>query len=516
MDGANGDDEGDVNLGDGGKDDGLNVQKNSASEEMNEIGEAEFRGHYSMNMDQRILSKEKYIKSERHNQERCTTKTRDRLLNVELPYALSKIAKLLEQLHMEIEPTYENGLSGASQLLTPPTEAGNGQVSNVENDDALVSKSLMHASSRVSQEGKGIVKHMPKSFKFIKGKSAEDSAPKTATVDSLGARGLVMQHKHSSKSTSSSPSNLAGSNSRSSKRCMHVEYGSAPSSAAPSRSFTPHNGTWMDVSLCMDGFLIPQAKIDLRTQKQTKSTVVRKAGGNYHNFRTEISKSPWVLDQLRLVHQIAQSQLARVEEWLASLGENGDLNSLFTAQESLHGLVIDLVRARNALTSPSPKAFPQSLQSPTLNANCAFHPAPGPEILLDFAIHLDELVVSGYEVRHLQNSRASSITSSSWVDAQNYCNKTFRFEENDTSVEVIDHVQVCFKVHSLQWVLESIYETYNVAYRMLRKFESLNRHEIARLRTSGVAGDLQKASAALERFRKLPNLPSIVLSNFTR
>jgi len=266
------------------------------------------------------------------------------------------------------------------------------------------------------------------------------------------------------------------------KKGIHVAHGGASSSAAPSVSYSSSSGTWMDVSLHMDGFFIRHAKIDLRINKQ-KNLIKRKTGfvssGSHLDFSTQLQKprSPWVLDQVQFVYEKAKSQIRAIRSLMDNNGDSlSPVSESLRAQTVLHDLLVALIEARNSMSKPNPNSFPQTLRTSDNTVESEFHPAPPADLLLEFSVHLDELIVSAYELQYISNSSRPSTVDSSWVRTGDLTNKIFKFKKSARSVQVVDQVQVHFKVHSLQWILENIYEAYNTAIRMLRKLEAFNKH----------------------------------------
>lgn len=300
------------------------------------------------------------------------------------------------------------------------------------------------------------------------------------------------------------------------KKGFHVGYGGVASSAAPSVSYSTSTSTWMDVSLNLDGFYVRHADIDLRLHKHAKNIVTRKAGfvttGSHHHFHTKLDnpKSPWVLDQVKAVYARAKEQMAKLQAFLAHGANDSTERRSLDAQHCMHDLIVALVESRNIMTNPSSNTFPQVLRPAEARGGCEFSPCPPSELLVEFSVHLGELIASAYEVHHLSSPKEASVLTDSWVNTSNYTNKVFRF--GNQTVQVVDQVQVHFKVHSLQWVMDNMYDAYNAAVRMLRKIECFNRHEMGLKLQAGADASAQAIQTA-EEIKAFTDLPHLVFSN---
>lgn len=559
---------------------------------------------------------------------------RSRLINEELPYTLSKIVKLLEQLMLEIDPaqapssggstpplpptlgintkapplspatpslvpanseTSSHGnikrgrrdlerhhlLSSASstasgpaalpssrQLLRSPTPESN----KAFNSNQSIASGVSATSSRAARlpSPLHILRNRPASRASV-AKNKEASTPATmveppsapplgsapATGDELIAQlqmqqaqlmarkacegGLHMAHRHSKNSTSStqnhsgmSPTSISSGLRNLTRKGLHIGHGEATSSAAPSVSYSTSSSTWMDVSLLLDGYYIRYADIDLRLHKASRSLVSRRPGfvssGSHHQFRTQLHQPnhPWMLDQVYEVHHQVHSQVLKLNEFLESLQDNqavGEDDVLYAsapseqqtldAQHCLHDLVVALTEARNVMTNPSPRTFPQVLRPSDPRGGCEFTPAPPSEIVIDFAVHLGDLIVTAYELNYFAQgqNKETSVMTDMWVQTCDYTNKVFRFSDPPRTVQVVDQVQVHFKVHSLKWVMESIYEAYNLAIRMLRKLEALNKHDMT-LKFNGGPEEEAEARRIQDEMKKFGSVPVLKYSNW--
>ncbi|GBG24625.1 Protein rogdi-like [Hondaea fermentalgiana] len=357
--------------------------------------------------------------------------------------------------------------------------------------------------------------------------------------------GLHMSHKHTKSSGLAQAQGQAGASPMSmnnglrnlTRKGFHVGLGGATSSAAPSVSYSTSSSTWMDVSLLMDGYYVRHADIDLRLHRPSRSIVSRRPGfvasGSHHHFHTQLHQPhhPWMLDQVYEVYNQARMQVEKLEGFLETLhtGEGGDMEGAspppasempseqqtLDAQHCLHDLVVALTEARNVMTNPSPKTFPQVLRPADTRGGCEFKPCPPQEILIDFSVHLNDLIVTAYELSYFAqgNSKETSVLADSWVQTCDYTNKVFRFSDPSRTVQVVDQVQVHFKVHSLKWVMESIYEAYNTAIRMLRKLESLNKHDMALKFNGGPAAEAE-ARRIQDEMKKFGSIPALKYSNW--
>mmetsp|Transcript_14999 Transcript_14999/g.26763 ORF Transcript_14999/g.26763 Transcript_14999/m.26763 type:complete len:529 (+) Transcript_14999:601-2187(+) len=476
---------------------------------------------------------------------------RERLLHQELPYALNKVHKLLEQLLKEIEPGAHQNPSEES--LTPGTEGGSvGGGSSVggsitSNNDAAagthggapqVSGGGLGLSSfpkRVASGTRslqGTSSRLPSPLQFIRRTSLNRSQSKPETPVSVETTGLHMQHKHMTR-TQSVPSSLSSSNGPAGsvssglrsltssgsghKRGFHIQQGCASSSAAPSVLFSTSSNTWMDVSLNLDGFYIRQATMDIKMHKHHKSVITRSTGSK-HTCHSKLAQpqNPWVLEQLKFVHQQVSDQARKLMDFIDLQRERECSPELaLEAQCRTHELVVALIESRNILSNPSYNAFPNTLRMSEGMLGSKFDPPLPKEVLVEFAVHLNELVVSAYELHFLSNPKVESDMCESWAPASDYTNKVFRFKDLGKCVEVVDQVQVHFKVHSLQWMLEHLFEAYNIAIRLLRKLEALNRHElVAKFTSLSSPTEADKLRRLTEVVRNHAELPQVRYSNW--
>jgi hypothetical protein len=295
--------------------------------------------------------------------------------------------------------------------------------------------------------------------------------------------------------------------------------GVASSSAAPSVSFsaTPSQ-TWMDVSLHMDGFFIRHAKLDLRLHRKSHSLIGAATSSSSHAFQTQLHQpqNPWVLDQVAQVAAAVSAQagaLERLERRQRTRQQEAQplaAGELLEALAAAHALVKSLVESRNVLSSPSQECFPEAFRPSDRKVGNHFAPPPPRELVLQFSVHLGELIVSAYEVFFLNPPRDSTAMADQWTPNCDYTGMVFNFPEYKACVQVVDQVQVHFKVHSLQWLLECLYEAYNLAIRLLRKLEALCRHDLHLMlkdaRSPLQQLEVQRMAEDLKRHSELPPL----------
>ncbi len=237
-----------------------------------------------------------------------------------------------------------------------------------------------------------------------------------------------------------------------------------------------------------------------------------------HAFQTQLHQpqNPWVLDQVAQVVAAVSAQAAALERLerrqRARQQEAQPLaaGELREALAAAHDLVKSLVESRNVLSSPSNECFPEAFRPSDRKVGNHFTPPPPRELVVQFSVHLGELIVSAYEVFFLQPPRDSAAMADQWTPNCDYTGMVFNFADYKACVQVVDQVQVHFKVHSLQWLLECLYEAYNLAIRLLRKLEALCRHDLHLLlkdaRSPQQQVEVQRMAEDLKRHTELPPL----------
>jgi len=238
--------------------------------------------------------------------------------------------------------------------------------------------------------------------------------------------GLKLQHKHAK--SSSGTSIKYRSNGLSSTiiknlqlQGIHATPG-ASSSAAPSVEYSGSSNSWLDATLCLDGFMIKSAAIEFKMQKHQKQhlNLPRKVLSSHH-MATKLKQPglPVVIDQLYFVLEKSSQLLKSVEGLMNALDEDELLPILLNILDSLQ-------ECRSAISLPSRNAFPQALVSSSVG--CDFTPPLSPETHLDFSIVEDELVVAVYELHvSSSNDKVISELSQSWMrPLELHSGKTFR------------------------------------------------------------------------------------------
>jgi len=440
---------------------------------------------------------------------------RSRLLLEELPYSLNRALQLLRQVLDEVEPRSSAPEACGGFLRADPPPVGLIHAAQSTPPQRRSSRSTPglppSSSSSIGSTGNASVSSLKiPALNFLRrGTSSVSKREQVPPQDAASVKrplegvALYMSHTHKDEALltttrSGSSATSAGSSSHASssqlsavgaaprnftRKGFTVKYGNAASSAAPSVSYSTSPGTWMDVALHLDGFFIRHADINLRLHRHAKNPVTRVSSSGHHNFHTQLHQPPhpWMLDQVYKVHMKAKEQIAKLEQFLNRFRTLPPEKQSSEAQRCMHDLVVALIECRNAMTNPSPSTFPESLKTAdTRKGSQIFNPCPPAEILIEFSAHLGELVVSAFELQYLSTNKDHPVqTDASWSQKHDITNKLFGFSDPKKVVQVVDQVQVHFKVHSFQWMMDNVYDAYNVAIRMLRKIEAFNRHDLS-------------------------------------